>query len=277
MDPEAAIQVFENWSRTHVTIHDLGNSLNFNLSAHRFQHHHPFCTFVKSSGFDRKCIKFEIDQLREEIHLYPEGRAHVCHAGLVECVYPIMEKGSLKWVFFAGPKIPVRGLSLDKTMPLSTIADSISNRVKEKDYLLDQFELDSIMEGLRQLASRIQVWHQNYLKGHENITLKKSRKETLLHYLQLNFKKEIGLSHIALLFNISESRAAHITKEEFGDTFIALLQNIRLKSACTLLQNSELKIENIATECGFQDVSYFYKVFKAKFKMSPGKYKKQSN
>ncbi|PCJ59660.1 MAG: hypothetical protein COA79_09660 [Planctomycetota bacterium] len=275
--PEKAIQIFENWSQTIVTIHDISHDLVFFLPTNRLRHSHQFCSAVKNTVLNKNCLKFEIDQLRNEIIHYPEGRTHICHAGLVECVYPVLEKGKLKWVFFAGPKFPTNKIIVDKKLKSSKAIDITKKWNLKKNQLKDQFELDSIMEGLRQLAARIQIWHQEFLKSNSSIKVNRSRKDVLLHFLNQNYKRQIYLSDLAKNLNISDSRAAHVTKEILGETFIAILQNIRLRCACSLLQNTDLKIEQIAVESGFQDVSYFYKVFQIKFKTSPGKFRKLSN
>ncbi|MBR2872686.1 MAG: helix-turn-helix transcriptional regulator, partial [Lentisphaeria bacterium] len=56
---------------------------------------------------------------------------------------------------------------------------------------------------------------------------------------------------------------------------ITVLNEIRLKHALALLTQSDLNISVIALECGFNDLSYFYRTFKKKYSFNPGEYKRK--
>jgi AraC-like DNA-binding protein len=49
----------------------------------------------------------------------------------------------------------------------------------------------------------------------------------------------------------------------------------KLNYACTFLRNSEIKIIDIAEMCGIYTISYFNKVFKEEFGISPSNYRKK--
>ena len=57
---------------------------------------------------------------------------------------------------------------------------------------------------------------------------------------------------------------------------VKFLNHIRVKNAGTLLLTSSLSVNEIAQECGFLDMAYFSKTFKAHFGISPKKYKKEA-
>ena len=58
---------------------------------------------------------------------------------------------------------------------------------------------------------------------------------------------------------------------------VKFLNHIRVKNAGTLLLSTELSVNEIAQKCGFLDMSYFSKTFKAHFGISPKKYKKSGD
>ena len=57
---------------------------------------------------------------------------------------------------------------------------------------------------------------------------------------------------------------------------VKFLNHIRVKNAGTLLLKTSLTVNEVAQKCGFLDMSYFSKTFKAHFGISPKKYKKTS-
>ncbi|MCZ6674240.1 MAG: helix-turn-helix transcriptional regulator [Verrucomicrobia bacterium] len=49
--------------------------------------------------------------------------------------------------------------------------------------------------------------------------------------------------------------------------------NLRMGYAADLLRTTSVSIRSIAFECGYRDLSHFYRVFKQVHGMSPGKYR----
>ncbi len=58
-----------------------------------------------------------------------------------------------------------------------------------------------------------------------------------------------------------------------GKTIITVLNEIKIEYACKLLTVSHLSNAQIAYECGFNNISYFNKVFKSITKQTPTEYK----
>ena len=53
------------------------------------------------------------------------------------------------------------------------------------------------------------------------------------------------------------------------------ITRVRLDRASQLLRSSELNVSEIAWDCGFQDLSYFGRVFKEVYGQTPTNYRKQ--
>ena len=80
------------------------------------------------------------------------------------------------------------------------------------------------------------------------------------------------LAHIAHMSVRSFSRAF---KEATGLTPVQYHQRLRLEVAAMLLQNSDLSIEAIATQCGFDDARHFRRLWQRHFEVSPSVTRKQ--
>ncbi|MBW7456730.1 AraC family transcriptional regulator [Paenibacillus sepulcri] len=78
-------------------------------------------------------------------------------------------------------------------------------------------------------------------------------------------------SHVGL----SVSRTVHLFKECFGVTIIQYTQDVRLSMAMERMKFSTMPLEQIAETCGFGSYSYFYRIFRRQFGMSPAVYREQ--
>jgi AraC family transcriptional regulator, positive regulator of tynA and feaB len=58
-----------------------------------------------------------------------------------------------------------------------------------------------------------------------------------------------------------------------GTSFSSLLMNARLSYACEQLRHTRKSVEDICYDSGFQDLSTFYRAFKARYSIAPGAYK----
>lgn len=95
-----------------------------------------------------------------------------------------------------------------------------------------------------------------------------------VQYLADNYKSQIDLSDVASHVGLSPEYLSRIFKKETGINFVVYLNNIRLKHALDLLENTNLKVYEIAENVGYSNLSYFSTVFKKNFGMNPFEYKK---
>ena len=63
-------------------------------------------------------------------------------------------------------------------------------------------------------------------------------------------------------------------KQETGITFREYLQKIRIEKSCVLLAGSDLRISEIASAVGYDDIKFFNSMFKKLVMMSPREYRK---
>ena len=94
-------------------------------------------------------------------------------------------------------------------------------------------------------------------------------------YTLSNYKKEINLEEIAAIANLSVTSFCRYFKLMTKKTFYDFLIEIRISHACRLLVEDLLPTEVICFECGFNNVSNFYRHFKKVTDMTPLEYKKK--
>lgn len=88
--------------------------------------------------------------------------------------------------------------------------------------------------------------------------------------------QKITIGDIAAAVGFSESHFMRYFKETMGTSFVEYLRDYRLTIASRLLASSDSSILNIAAETGFENLSYFNRVFKEKYKMTPRQFRKES-
>ncbi|ULT57317.1 AraC family transcriptional regulator [Neobacillus drentensis] len=96
-------------------------------------------------------------------------------------------------------------------------------------------------------------------------------KKRILTYIR-NKYKDTNLNEMAEYFHFHPSYLSSLIKKEFGKNLKDLLTDIRMSEAENLLKNTDMTIENIVLEVGY-NYSSFFKVFKKTFGMTPNQYK----
>ena len=69
--------------------------------------------------------------------------------------------------------------------------------------------------------------------------------------------------------NLSVSQVCRILKNETGETFITLMNKIRIQAAIRLLKEGGYKVYEVAELTGFGNYAYFYQQFKKVTGCSP--------
>lgn len=84
---------------------------------------------------------------------------------------------------------------------------------------------------------------------------------------------DLLLMKIAEDFNQSLPAISRLIKKNTGYTFIELLMRKRFQKAVMFLIETELPVEEIAANVGYENLSYFYRQFKARYGMTPNQYR----
>ncbi|MEO5932398.1 MAG: helix-turn-helix domain-containing protein [Duganella sp.] len=96
-------------------------------------------------------------------------------------------------------------------------------------------------------------------------------KSTLLRLLATRYaESELDLETVASATGVNRTKVNDILKAEMGYTFIAYLNKLRLTEASRLLvENTSASIAEIAHSVGYNNCSYFSKLFKDEYQCTP--------
>jgi len=96
----------------------------------------------------------------------------------------------------------------------------------------------------------------------------------ILGYIENNYK-DGSLSELSKIVHYDISSLSREIKKRTGKKYTDLVSEKRLSQACFMLKNTDMTIEEIANSVGYNNTSFFYRIFKDKYGCSPKQYKLQ--
>ena len=97
--------------------------------------------------------------------------------------------------------------------------------------------------------------------------------ETALHYIHQNYTSNISLALVAGQVHLNATYFSTLFKKETGVSFTHYINDMRINGAKHLLSSTNGSILEVAIATGFEDQSYFCKVFKRATGITPGQYR----
>lgn len=101
--------------------------------------------------------------------------------------------------------------------------------------------------------------------------------QKVINYIDFNYQEDLSLKKIAELFSISPSYLSALFKKETGTTLTEYINSKRIDVSVSLLNTTDLSIQNVAGQVGFLDVNYYTRIFKKLKGLSPSAYRSLVN
>ncbi|WP_068775734.1 AraC family transcriptional regulator [Paenibacillus sp. FJAT-26967] len=96
-------------------------------------------------------------------------------------------------------------------------------------------------------------------------------------YIQTNYREKVTKEELGACISTSPNYAAMLFRRVTGQTISDYVHSVRIKKAVYMLIDSLLTVSEIAEFLGYQDVSYFQRVFKKMTGKTPSAYTKERN
>lgn len=222
---------------------------------------------------------FEIEATKPDIVI---SDIHMPKLSGLDMIKALREKkGDIKFVLLTGYREfeyarEAINLGVIKFLLKPTNLEDIKSAVLEATSLLD--EERSRVEDLHDLRAKLKY----YLEKSEEVVQETPAEEKAemnyltvqaIAYMKENFRKKLDLQTVADALFISPWYLCKILKKEVGNSFIQLLNELRIQEAKRLLMQSNNKIYEISEMIGYMDVPYFTKIFKRHTNMTPNKFR----
>ena len=274
---QVLIDNLEKERKLHISVLDFRGILTTPLTAVRFDHvihSKKFCNITKSTprGY-RACLRCKALANYKAANEKTMFCGH-CIYGIYEAAIPVVVEHSVMAIIYVGNAI------IDK--------EHTQRRIKKVcGYTgVAQEELFSLMADCELIDSSKELCEigeivADYLKmlfentpiiGHEKNWIVSLMK----HYAKEHTCGAISLQEFAVSHQKNAQYIGRLFKNEVGISFSQYCNEVRLKRAEILLSRGNQKIIDVAFACGFQNVSYFNRLFYKKHGMSPSEYKKNN-
>ncbi|MBO4770103.1 MAG: helix-turn-helix transcriptional regulator [Clostridia bacterium] len=220
------------------------------------------------------------------VYTVKEGSGKIC--------FPMFEYSfSVGDVFFSFPNAPFRLKTESEKLQLYYIS-FVGPRAAN---LLNSLDISFTRCVFPNHGKLLEFWENSFAISHEN-NLGIISEAVLLYTLSVlapkNPKPQVKSSQIALeivktidknytnhdmslqflsdIFHYDQKYISKLISKELAVSFTDYLRSLRAQHACMLIDNGFRKLEEISQLCGYNDPSYFSKVFKKAIKMSPSEY-----
>lgn len=148
--------------------------------------------------------------------------------------------------------------NLMENMISSVVYDS------ENEDVINQYSMGLVF---LYLLNNMDKLAHNSSQSYEDVVI-----QAALKYIDSQYRTAV-LSRIAEDFNLSLSAVSRLIKKNTGFTFVELLMRKRFQKALMFLVETDLPIEQIASNIGYENQSYFYRQFKAHYGVTPSQYR----
>ena len=175
--------------------------------------------------------------------------------------------------FFAGENLYVSGKRAVFT-PTESLFEYVINHLPE------QHETPYVIDGDEMTYRRIKAFaypvFEEYMRlvPHEKKSLKNSAMATILLYMTEHFEEEISLVSLASDLGYTPTYVSHCISVIPNMNFRRLLNSLRLDKAKVLIKAGNLRMLDVALECGFSGERSFNRAFSELLGMTPTEYKR---
>lgn len=150
--------------------------------------------------------------------------------------------------------------------PLYVLQQATSTRLKIEDM--------TSLARLEQMPNEICHKYCLLVKNYANPEYSKLTKDVVA-YIQLHLEEDLSLNSLASHFNKNPSVLSNSFSKETGQTLTTFVHQTRIHEAIRLFNTTNMSVSEVAMAVGYQDFSYFSKVFSKTVGCSPREYKQQ--
>ena len=150
--------------------------------------------------------------------------------------------------------------------------DNMDKFIKDvfKAYHSENFDNDILSQ---YIYSRL-AWEVEWTQKNEPNETMPTKLNKIIKWINKNQSQLITVKDIAKANNISINQLHNLFRSNLKMTPLSYLHNLRLQKAKEFLAATDIPIKEIASQCGFDNIETFYRVFKKVQKTTPGDYRK---
>lgn len=167
---------------------------------------------------------------------------------------------------------------------------SMTGHSSEFSYLISGFENDDKMRNLFEdifceyldpgvagdilVENYVRIFFTFLIRSSSNImkTNTKANLMDILTYIEEHYT-DCSLQELSRVFHFSAKYLGNLIKKKTGSSFQQIPENARMRMICYYLENSEFPVREIAQNCGYSNMSFFFRRFEERYHMTPAEYR----
>lgn len=257
VDLNTFISFLEYGTNLHISVvffGDFGNA-KMKLPFLRVIHSKPFCEKKKSEqkAFKRcfACRNLAIAKAKK-LKIAFGGK---CINGVYEYLRPVVIDGEVVAVIFIG----------------NIYTDDIISDAETFEKNFDERKCDTLSLIVENHIKLLNSEYRSAANEYNPLIT------NVINYIDEVIFNDISVRDIATVFSYSEKYMGRLFKNETGVTIKEYINKNRVKKASALIKETLMSMSEISSRCGFNNVTYFNRIFKKYYNVSPLEYRKIHN
>lgn len=258
------ITFLEYGTKLHIGVLFFGNHGNemCTLPHSRIIHISPLCDMFKNQskkGYDR-CFACRNLALKKAIAT-KQSFGDICINGIYEYTRPVIVDDEVVCIIYIGNVFDEKN------------KDRLYSRIGGHYELLDSLEKGLSQQDIGIICDLIEGHIRTLLEKFPTKAAGNPLVENIKSYIVDNLEYNITISLIADIFHYNKLYLGRLFKKETGESITDFINAQRLKRAARLLKDTEQSILSVANRTGFNNVTYFNRLFKNFYEVSPKEYR----
>lgn len=133
-------------------------------------------------------------------------------------------------------------------------------------------------EALRIAKVYLLKWHGEGQLPYETLVRNNPHADSVVRscekWLEDHYQEQGAIPRVVALSNVPERTLKRRFKIATGSSLIEYLQNLRVEEAKRLLEAGEISVDEISFEVGYEDPSFFRRLFKRRAGLTPSQYRR---
>ncbi len=219
----------------------------------------------------KKALSFDVDQCMEQLEY---GIAKISEKEM---------SATLRYMFDQIEATPYVSVNLVKKLMIEMLS-RFSQKATALGGTIEEIEVQESRKHYQKIVNitsfkDMQSWWMEFLPKFSRLFFTRQKKtesdiiQSALDYIEVNLDKPIQLSDVAKIIGVSEPYLSSYFKSTMNENFIPYVNRLKMKRAKELLKDGKL-VYQVSDILGYENATYFSKVFKRVEGMTPEQYRK---
>lgn len=155
-----------------------------------------------------------------------------------------------------------------------SVYQEIERLARETEYQAPQ---EMLKLNVCRLLYAVAMRHQDKPVQQPNVNMDSNLIQEALVFMNDNVASDLKATDIAAAIHVSYAHLSRLFSKSLGTSVKKMYNDMKMRRAEELLHYSNLRVEEIAPQCGFKNLNYFYEMFKRETGMTPMEFRKQNN